>query len=115
MKAAAAATTLSSAEADVTAAAAARKAGEDAAAVAALQIDDEPCTVMLSASGTIARSTPAALDAWESRSTSWSSHSTPIVERWEEPKGKDMSILSLASSIVAGRRAVSAESFLTGF
>ena len=70
MKAAAAATTLSSAEADVTAAAAARKAGEDAAAVAALQIDDEPCTVMLSASGTIARSTPAALDAWESRSTS---------------------------------------------
>ena len=38
--------------------------------VAALQIDDEPCTVMLGASGTIARSTPAALDAWESRSTS---------------------------------------------
>ena len=70
MKAAAAAATLSSAEADVAAAAAARKAGEDAAAVAALQIDDEPCTVMLGASGTIARSTPAALDAWESRSTS---------------------------------------------
>ena len=66
----AAAATLSSAEADVAAAAAARKAGEDAAAVAALQIDDEPCTVMLGASGTIARSTPAALDAWESRSTS---------------------------------------------
>ncbi|BCX78242.1 DNA topoisomerase (ATP-hydrolyzing) subunit A [Bifidobacterium bifidum] len=70
MKAAAAAATLSSAEADVAAAAAARKAGEDAAAVAALQIDDEPCTVMLGASGTIARSTPAALDAWKSRSTS---------------------------------------------
>ena len=55
MKAAAAAATLSSAEADVAAAAAARKAGEDAAAVAALQIDDEPCTVMIGASGTIAR------------------------------------------------------------
>lgn len=60
--------TVSSAAADVAAAAAARKAGEDDAAAAALQLDDEPCAVLLSASGLIARSTPTAVDAWQSRS-----------------------------------------------
>ncbi|WP_317367748.1 DNA topoisomerase IV subunit A [Bifidobacterium pullorum] len=69
MEAVRAAHTVSSAEADVAAAAAARKAGEDAGAVSALQLDDEPCVVMMSASGLIARTSPSALDVWESRSS----------------------------------------------
>lgn len=72
-EAAAAATTLSSTVADVAAAtAAARKAGEEGAAAtaAALQIDDEPCVVMLSASGLIARTTPSAWDVWQAHSSS---------------------------------------------
>lgn len=69
MEAVRAAHTVSSAEADVAAAAAARKAGEDAGAVSALQLDDEPCVVMMSASGLIARTSSSALDAWESRSS----------------------------------------------
>ena len=70
MEAMRAAHTVSSAEADVAAAAAAaRKAGEDAGAVSALQLDDEPCVVMMSASGLIARTSPSALDVWESRSS----------------------------------------------
>ncbi|NEG89593.1 DNA gyrase/topoisomerase IV subunit A [Bifidobacterium aerophilum] len=71
LEAARTATRLSSAAADVAAAAAAaKKAGEEGAAVAAaaLQIDDEPCVVMLSASGLIARTSPAAWDVWEARS-----------------------------------------------
>ena len=68
MEAVRAAHTVSSAEADVAAAAAARKAGADAGAVSALQLDDEPC-VMMSASGLIARTSPSALDVWESRSS----------------------------------------------
>ncbi|MFT8638835.1 DNA gyrase/topoisomerase IV subunit A [Bifidobacterium sp.] len=35
-----------------------------------LHIEDEPCTVMLSASGLVARSTSTALDVWNSRSAS---------------------------------------------
>ena len=70
MEAVRAAHTVSSAEADVAAAAAAaRKAGEDAGAVSALQLDDEPCVVMMSASGLIARTSPSALDVWKSRSS----------------------------------------------
>ena len=70
MEAVRAAHTVSSAEADVAAAAAAaRKSGEDAGAVSALQLDDEPCVVMMSASGLIARTSPSALDVWESRSS----------------------------------------------
>ena len=69
MEAVRAAHTVSSAEADVAAAAAARKAGEDAGAVSALQLDDEPCVVMMGASGLIARTSPSALDVWESRSS----------------------------------------------
>lgn len=34
----------------------------------ALQIEDEPCAIMMSASGLIARTSPSAVDAWESRS-----------------------------------------------
>lgn len=70
MEAVRAAHTVSSAEADVAAAAAAaRKSGADAGAVSALQLDDEPCVVMMSASGLIARTSPSALDVWESRSS----------------------------------------------
>lgn len=68
--AARAAATVSSAAADVAAAAkAAKKAGEDNAAAIALQIDDEPCAVMLSATGLIARTSENALERWENRSS----------------------------------------------
>ena len=68
--AARAAATVSSAAADVAAAAkAAKKAGEDNAAAMALQIDDEPCAVMLSATGLIARTSEDALERWENRSS----------------------------------------------
>ena len=68
--AARAAATVSSAAADVAAAAkAAKKAGEDNAAALALQIDDEPCAVMLSATGLIARTSEDALERWENRSS----------------------------------------------
>jgi DNA gyrase subunit A len=40
------------------------------AASAGLQIEDEPCTIMMSASGLIARTSPSAVDAWNSRSSS---------------------------------------------
>ncbi len=58
MEAVRAAHTVSSAEADVAAAAAARKAGEDAGAVSALQLDDEPCVVMMGASWSTAAPPP---------------------------------------------------------
>ena len=52
MAAARAVATVSSAAADVAAAAkAAKKAGDENATASALQIDDEPCAVMLSATG----------------------------------------------------------------
>ena len=69
--AARAAATVSSTAADVAAAAkAAKKAGEDNATAAALQIDDEPCAVMLSATGLIARTSVDAVERWENRSAS---------------------------------------------
>lgn len=66
-----AATTISSAEADVAAAAAAaKKTGERSALTGALKIEDEPCVVMMSATGLIARTTPSAMDVFNARSTS---------------------------------------------
>ncbi|MGE8651060.1 DNA gyrase/topoisomerase IV subunit A [Bifidobacterium adolescentis] len=71
MAAARAAATVSSAAADVAAAAkAAKKAGNENAAASALQIDDEPCAVMLSATGLIARTSEDAVERWENRSAS---------------------------------------------
>lgn len=70
MEAVRSAATVSAAADGVAAAAAARKAGEDEAAAAALQLNDEPCVVMMSASGLIARTGTSALDVWESRSAS---------------------------------------------
>lgn len=71
MAAARAAATVSSAAADVAAAAkAAKKAGDENATASALQIDDEPCAVMLSATGLIARTSEDAVERWENRSTS---------------------------------------------
>ncbi|MFR6390271.1 MAG: DNA topoisomerase (ATP-hydrolyzing) subunit A [Bifidobacterium angulatum] len=58
------ANTVSSAAADV---AAAKKAGEQSMA---LEIEDKPCTVMMSATGLIARATPEALSMFRSRSVS---------------------------------------------
>ena len=71
MAAARAAVTVSSAAADVAAAAkAAKKAGDENATASALQIDDEPCAVMLSATGLIARTSEDAVERWENRSAS---------------------------------------------
>lgn len=65
-----AATTISSAEADVAAAAAAaKKTGEQSTLTGALKIEDEPCVVMMSATGLIARTTPSAMDVFNARST----------------------------------------------
>lgn len=65
------ATTISSAEADVAAAAAAaKKTGEQSALTGALKIEDKPCVVMMSATGLIARTTPSAMEVFNSRSTS---------------------------------------------
>ena len=66
-----AATTISSAEADVAAAAAAaKKTGEQSTLTGALKSEDEPCVVMMSATGLIARTTPSAMDVFNARSTS---------------------------------------------
>lgn len=71
MAAARAAATVSSAAADVAAAAkAAKKAVDENATASALQIDDEPCAVMLSATGLIARTSEDAVERWENRSAS---------------------------------------------
>lgn len=71
MAAARAAATVSSAAADVAAAAkAAKKAGDENATASALQIDDEPCAVMLSATSLIARTSEDAVERWENRSAS---------------------------------------------
>lgn len=71
MAAARAAATVSSAAADVAAAAkAAKKAGDENATASSLQIDDEPCAVMLSATGLIARTSEDAVERWENRSAS---------------------------------------------
>lgn len=71
MAAARAAATVSSAAADVAATAkAAKKAGDENATASALQIDDEPCAVMLSATGLIARTSEDAVERWENRSAS---------------------------------------------
>lgn len=71
MAAARAAATVSSAAADVAAAAkTAKKAGDENATASALQIDDEPCAVMLSATGLIARTSEDAVERWENRSAS---------------------------------------------
>ena len=71
MAAARAAATVSSAASDVAAAAkAAKKAGDENATASALQIDDEPCAVMLSATGLIARTSEDAVERWENRSAS---------------------------------------------
>ncbi len=71
MAAARAAATVSSAAADVAAAAkAAKKDGDENATASALQIDDEPCAVMLSATGLIARTSEDAVERWENRSAS---------------------------------------------
>lgn len=71
MAAARAAATVSSAAADVAAAAkAAKKAGDENATASALQIDDEPCAVMLSATGLIARTSEDAVERWGNRSAS---------------------------------------------
>ena len=64
------AATISSAAADVEAAAAAAKRGEEGALAGALKIEDEPCVVMMSATGLIARSTPSAMDVFHARSAS---------------------------------------------
>ena len=60
---------MSAAAEDVAAAAAARKAGNEEDATAALQLDDTPCAVMMSASGLIARTAASAVDVWKSHAS----------------------------------------------
>ena len=64
-----AASRVSAAAEDVAAAAAARKAGNEDDATAALQLDDTPCAVMMSASGLIARTAASAVDVWKSHAS----------------------------------------------
>ena len=65
------ATTISSAEVFLAAAAAAaKKTGEQSALTGALKIEDEPCVVMMSATGLIARTSPSAMEVFNSRSAS---------------------------------------------
>lgn len=64
-----AASRVSAAAEDVAAAAAARKAGNEEDATAALQLDDTPCAVMMSASGLIARTAASAVDVWKSHAS----------------------------------------------
>ncbi|MBB2955887.1 DNA gyrase subunit A [Bifidobacterium commune] len=61
--------TVSQAVQDVEAANKAKKVGNTEEAAAALRLEDEPCAVMLSASGLIARTSPNALDLWQTRET----------------------------------------------
>ncbi|PJM80100.1 DNA gyrase/topoisomerase IV subunit A [Bifidobacterium scaligerum] len=71
LEAAKSAATISSAAADVAAATkAAKKSGEENVLAGALKIEDEPCVVMMSATGLIARTTPSALDVYHARSAS---------------------------------------------
>ena len=58
-----------SAAAEDVAAAAARKAGNEEDATAALQLNDTPCAVMMSASGLIARTAASAVDVWKSHAS----------------------------------------------
>jgi DNA gyrase subunit A len=76
------ANTVSSAAAGLEEAAKAKKAGRDQVAVSALKLDDEPCVVMFSATGLIARTTMSAMDVWRERGTS-------------EPREADDQILSI--------------------
>lgn len=72
--------TVSQAVQDVEAANKAKKAGNVQEAAAALRLDDEPCAVMLSATGLIARTSPNALDLWQTRETNGTrSHDDQIV------------------------------------
>ena len=64
-----AASRVSAAAEDVAAAAAARNAGNEEDATAALQLDDTPCAVMMSASGLIARTAASAVDVWKSQAS----------------------------------------------
>ena len=47
-----------------------KKTGEQSTLTGALKIEDEPCVVMMSATGLIARTTPSAMDVFNARSTS---------------------------------------------
>jgi len=54
----------------ISSAAAAKKTGEQSALTGALKIEDEPCVVMMSATGLIARTSPSAMEVFNSRSAS---------------------------------------------
>ena len=70
-----AASRVSAAAEDVAAAAAARKAGNEEDAAAALQLEDTPCAVMMSASGLVARTTADAVDVWKSHASNGTKNS----------------------------------------
>ena len=102
MAAARAAATVSSAAADVAAAAkAAKKAGDENATASALQIDDEPCAVMLSATGLIARTSEDAVERWENRSASnGRAKDDPIVSMFRTSTRSSYGLVTSAGRLV---------------
>lgn len=90
-----AASRVSAAAEDVAAAAAARKAGNEEDATAALQLDDTPCAVMMSASGLIARTTASAVDVWKS-------HASGGAED-ERPRAADDQIVTVFATTTRAR------------
>ena len=69
MQAVQSANQLTSTQADIAAANAAIKAGETEAASAALQLSDDPCAIVLSTSGRIARTSMAMFERWKAHNT----------------------------------------------
>ncbi|MBM6981916.1 MAG: DNA topoisomerase IV subunit A [Bifidobacterium thermophilum] len=90
-----AASRVSAAAEDVAAAAAARKAGNEEDATAALQLDDTPCAVMMSASGLIARTAASAVDVWKS-------HASGGMED-ERPRAADDQIVTVFATTTRAR------------
>ncbi|WP_300744817.1 DNA topoisomerase (ATP-hydrolyzing) subunit A [uncultured Bifidobacterium sp.] len=90
-----AASRVSAAAEDVAAAAAARKAGNEEDATAALQLDDTPCAVMMSASGLIARTAASAVDVWKS-------HASGGAED-ERPRAADDQIVTVFATTTRAR------------
>lgn len=102
LAAARAASHVSSAAADVAAAAAARKAGSQEAAAAALQLDDEPCAVVLNASGLIARTSMQAVQAWHARGNESSAEggSDPLLALFASSTRASYALITSAGRLV---------------
>lgn len=93
--------TVSQAVQDVEAANKAKKAGNTEEAAAALRLDDEPCTVMLSATGLIARTSANALDLWQTRETNGTrGHDDQIVSIFDSTTLSTYGLITSAGRLV---------------